>query len=489
VATSTKSSSGKTRAKHSRAPGTRKPKNPTAAEHAAAGAAAREAVPAEAHAQFAVAPDRPDPEEVLARQAATRVPDLVPIRYGRMLVSPFTFYRGAAAVMSADLAATPVSGLIAQLCGDAHLANFGLFASPERRLMFDVNDFDETYPGPWEWDVKRLTASLEIAARESGFNHKQRHAIHIATVSRYQAAMTQFAGMHELDVWYARADVDEAKEILSAHLDKGRRKVLDKAITKAHTRDSLRAFDKLTGMVEGRRRIIADPPLIVPIGDLLSGSRRADMEHQMRGLVSGYRKSVGADLRELLGAFEFVDMARKVVGVGSVGTRCWIILMRGRDDDDPLFLQVKEAQRSVLAEYGGLDNARYDNEGERVVIGQRLMQAAGDIFLGWQTVEGIDGQERDFYVRQLADWKGSIDIEHMVPDGMSAYGELCGWTLARAHARTGNRIAIAAYLGQDSAFAHAIAEFSAAYADQNERDYAGLQQAERAGRIAVQSGL
>jgi uncharacterized protein (DUF2252 family) len=446
-------------------------------------------VPPAQHAASAAAPGRRDPVEILEEQGATRVPELVPIRYGRMLVSPFTFYRGAAAVMTADLASTPNSGLTVQACGDAHLSNFGLFASPERRLLFDINDFDETLPGPWEWDVKRLAASLEVAARQAGFTEKQRRKIQLATVRRYQDAMSQFAGMHELDLWYTSFDADQLPADVTAQLKKRSKKTLDKTLAKAHTRDRYRSFNKLTEVVDGERRIVADPPLIVPVSDLLPDSAVEQFELQLRGLLARYQHTLQLDLRVLAQAFEFVDMARKVVGVGSVGTRCWIVLMRGQDDDDPLFLQVKEAQRSVLAEYGGISGSRFGNEGERVVAGQRLMQAASDIFLGWESAEGIDGKTRDFYVRQLADWKGSFEIDGAIPAGLAQYGQICGWTLARAHARSGDRVAIASYLGEDATFAHAIADFSAAYADQNENDYAELKKAERDGRITVQSGL
>jgi uncharacterized protein (DUF2252 family) len=462
---------------------------PTLDERAREGADARAEVPPAQHAQFSAAQGRRDPVEILEEQGATRVPELVPIRYGRMLVSPFTFYRGAAAVMAADLAATPTSGLTVQACGDAHLMNFGLFASPERRLMFDINDFDETYPGPWEWDVKRLAVSLEVAARENGFDKKQRRKIQLATVQRYQAAMSQFAGMHELDLWYASADADQLSTDLVAQLKKPAKKKLDRTLAKARTRDRHRSFNKLTAIVDGRRRIVADPPLIVPVSDLLPEQELERFELQLRGLLASYQHTLQPDRRVLAHAFEFVDMARKVVGVGSVGTRCWIILMRGHDDGDPLFLQVKEAQQSVLAGYGGLDGPRFENEGERVVMGQRLMQAASDILLGWESAEGIDGKARDFYVRQLADWKGSFETENALPTGLGQYGQICGWTLARAHARSGDRVAIASYLGDDAVFADAIAEFSEAYADQNERDYAELKKAEREGRITVRSGV
>ena len=449
---------------------------------------AREVTPPAAHAELPSHTAQRDPIAILERQAVDRVPELVPIRHGRMLASPFAFYRGAAAIMATDLAGTPDSGLRVQLCGDAHLSNFGLFASPERRLVFDLNDFDETHPGPWEWDVKRLAASLEIAARANELGRKQRRAIQLSMVRSYQGAMAEFAGMHELDVWYARADVADIKETLKDQLKKARRKSVDKSIAKARTRNSRRAMGKLTQLVDGERHIVADPPLVMPLRDLLPPDQRAAFEDDMRRMLGNYRKTLQTDRRVLLDKFEYVDMARKVVGVGSVGTRCWITLMYGRDADDPLFLQVKEAQRSVIAEYGGIhpDETDVECQGRRVVEGQRLMQATSDIFLGWAAADGIDGRRRDFYVRQLADWKGSAAIEDMTAMGLSDYGRLCGWTLARAHARSGDRAAIAAYLGDDTTFAHAIADFSTAYADQNERDYAAMRAAMRSGRIAVE---
>jgi uncharacterized protein (DUF2252 family) len=462
----------------------------TPSERTAVGIAARAEVPPERHAEFGPPTDRPDPVSLLASQGEPRVPELVPIRYGRMLVSPFTFYRGAAAVMTSDLAVTPVSGLTVQLCGDAHLSNFGMFGSPERQLMFDINDFDETYPGPWEWDVKRLAASFVVAGRENGFTAKERRDIVRATVRRYQAAMRDFATLRDLDVWYARVDLDTAKQVLTKPLSTAQAKKVGKSVAKARTRDSMQAYRKLVRDVDGQQRIVGAPPLIVPISDLLPDADRQVLETDISALLSRYRRTLPSDRRVLLERFAFVDMARKVVGVGSVGTRCWIVLLRGRDSDDPLFLQVKEAQRSVVADHvraQGLPTFR--SEGQRVVAGQRLMQAASDIFLGWETVDGIDGQRRDFYVRQLRDWKGSAVPETMVPKGMAAFGELCAWTLARAHARSGDRIALAAYLGDDDAFASALVEFSEQYADQNERDHAALAEAGRLGRVQVEAGL
>jgi uncharacterized protein (DUF2252 family) len=461
------------------------------AARAAAGAAARARVPLASHADSGSALEDRQPLAVLAAQAADRVPELVPIRYGRMLVSPFSFYRGAAAVMAADLAGTPTSGLVSQLCGDAHLANFGLFGTPERRLVFDLNDFDETHPGPWEWDLKRLVASLAVAGRDNGFGRKQRRRIVLATVDGYQQAMARFARMRELDVWYAQADLDEVGPRLAAELGKARRKRWDRAQARARTHDSLRATGRLTAVIGGQRRFVADPPLLVPLEDLLPQLDRERLTALLRGLLARYRGSLVADRRRLLDAFEFVDLARKVVGVGSVGTRCWVMLLRGRDDGDPLLLQVKEAGRSVLAGHvpAPANGCRHRSQGERVVIGQRLMQAASDIFLGWDTAVGIDGEQRDFQIRQLRDWKGSAIVETMDPTSMRHYGALCAWTLARAHARSGDRIAIASYLDGDVAFDHALLEFAERYADRTEADHAALAAAVGAGRIRAETGI
>jgi uncharacterized protein (DUF2252 family) len=462
----------------------------TPAERAAHGVSARAAVPPAAHSE--VGPGkREDPVSILQHQASSRIPELVPVRYGRMLVSPFAFFRGAAAVMAADLAATPNSSLRAQICGDAHLANFGLFASPERHLLFDVNDFDETYAGPWEWDVKRLAASLVIAARERSVSAKDRRKIVVASVERYREAMASFAQMGNLSVWYAHADLDEVGELLAAQLEKARRKDVAKQVSKVRTHDSLHALAKLTTVVDGRRRIRADPPLIVPLSDLAPFADEEQIQKQIRTLLDRYLQTLATDRQVLMETFDYVDMARKVVGVGSVGTRCWIVLLRGRDDGDPLFLQVKEAQRSVLADHvpADPDLPRFDNEGERVVAGQRLMQAASDIFLGWDSVEEPDGQRRDYYVRQLRDWKGSANVETMTPAEMRLYGEVCGWTLARAHACSGDRIAIVAYLGSDDVFARALADFAETYADQNERDHSALAAAAQSRGVPAEAGV
>jgi uncharacterized protein (DUF2252 family) len=459
------------------------------AARAARGRTARRRLPLDAHGECPRPPDRPDPVQVLAAQEAPRVPQLVPIRYGRMVASPFTFYRGAAAVMAGDLAALPYTGLTAQLCGDAHLSNFGMFASPERRLVFDINDFDETYPGPWEWDVKRLVASLVVAGRANGFGRKERARVVRATVGRYRTAMADFAAMRELDLWYARADLDRVGPELSSHLTKPWRKRLRRSQAKARTRDSLNAFRKMTTVVDGRRRIAAEPPLVVRLVDLMPTADRERLEGQLAGLLADYRDSLQDDRRHLLDAFRLVDVARRVVGVGSVGTRCWVVLMTGRDDDDPLLLQVKEALPSVLAPHLEVRPQTW-HEGRRVVTGQRLMQAASDIFLGWQTVvDGLDRRDHDYYVRQLRDWKGAVIVEGLDPHAMAVYGAICGWTLARAHARTGDRIAVAAYLGDGPEFDEALVEFGERYADLNERDHAALAAAVGEGRVEAHTGV
>ncbi|GAA0899126.1 DUF2252 domain-containing protein [Virgisporangium aurantiacum] len=460
-------------------------RRPTALDRAAAGRAARKVAPRAGHAEYTPAPKRRDPIDVIEAQSATRVPELVPIRYARMTESPFRFYRGAAAIMAMDLAETPRSGISAQLCGDAHMLNFRLLASPERNLLFDINDFDETLPGPWEWDLKRLVTSLVIAGRQNGFATRQRRDVVVATARSYRESMRRFAAMRNLEVWYAKVDVDVVQKLYATQLRKTGRDRLAKAISKARSKDNLMAFDRLTYVVDGQRRITSDPPLLQPIGDLLPDLERAELEDTIRGLIRGYCESLPSERRALVEQFEFVDMARKVVGVGSVGTRCWIILMLGRDERDPLLLQVKEAGPSVLAEHVG--PSRYANQGQRVVAGQRLMQAAGDTFLGWQTVQGIDGATRDFYVRQLYDWKGIAIAEQMPPEGMLRFGELCGHTLARAHARSGDRIGIAEYLGSSDAVDQALAPFAESYADQNERDHAALVEAVRTGRVEAAS--
>jgi uncharacterized protein (DUF2252 family) len=458
----------------------------TVTERAATGKRARAEVPRTSHADWAPPEDRSDPIEILERQAETRVPELVPIRYGRMLTSPFAFFRGSAAVMASDLASTPHSGLQVQLCGDAHLSNFGAFAAPDRRLVFDLNDFDETLPGPWEWDVKRLAASFAIAGRDRGFSKKVRRSVLRRTAFEYRRAMREFAGMRNLDVWYARIDVESALEELRQVASQKEIKRVQRNVAKAQTKDSLKALARLTHEVDGEPRIVSDPPLIVPIEELAgNGLDRDALEGPIVELLRTYRQTLKSDRRHLLDGYRYVHLARKVIGVGSVGTRAWIVLLTGRDKQDPLFLQCKEAEASVLEPYAG--KSRYRNHGARVVQGQWLMQAASDILLGWLPTTGIDGVARDFYVRQLWDWKRSAEIEALSPQGMEIYGRLCGWTLARAHARSGDPIAIAAYLGSGDSFDRAIAEFSELYADQAEKDYRALADAVKEGRLAAET--
>jgi uncharacterized protein (DUF2252 family) len=458
----------------------------TVTERIARGKAARAEAPRNGHAELTLSKER-DPIALLDEQTPTRVPELVPIRYGRMLVSPFAFYRGAANIMAHDLVATPRAGLTVQLCGDAHLSNFGGFATPERTLVVDLNDFDETLPGPFEWDVKRLAASFEIAGRDRGFSKAERRAAVLASIGAYRVAMQEFAAMRNLDVWYARLDAAAVQARLQAVQAKKQVKRWGQVAEKAQTKDSMRAFNKLTHVVDGRVEIVSDPPLIVPIAELAGGDV-AGVEAEVLELFRAYRRTLQRDRRKLLEGFRYVDLARKVVGVGSVGTRAWIMLLLGRDDQDPLFLQVKEAQESVLEQH--LGKSTFKNHGERVVAGQRMMQAASDIFLGWiRNPKGLDGKPRDFYLRQLWDWKASLDINLVVPRGLRLYAEVCGWTLARAHARSGDRIAIAAYLGKGRVFDRAIADFAVTYADQNERDYSALVDAVKGGRIKADQGV
>jgi uncharacterized protein (DUF2252 family) len=459
----------------------------TADERAALGRAARAEVPRSSHAEWEPPADRADPVDVQEQAGVERVPELLPIRYGRMLSSPFAFYRGAAEVMAADLADTPRSGFRVQLCGDAHLSNFGAFASPERDLVFDINDFDETHPGPWEWDVKRLAASLAVAARERDFRRRESRGIVRAAVRRYREAMRDFAAKPNLDVWYARTDVAAVMSDVRSKLSAKEMRKVELNAAKARSKDSLRALSKLTHVVEGEPRIVSDPPIVVPVAELLEDVEAEQLQERMRKLLHEYRDSLPPDRRRLLEGYRFVDMARKVVGVGSVGTRVWVILMAGRDGGDPLFLQCKEAGPSALEAF--TSPSEFDNHGERVVQGQRLMQASSDILLGWLGTTGFDGRARDFYVRQLWDWKQSADVDGMGPDALQLYGALCAWTLARAHARSGDRIAIAAYLGKGDVFDRAIGDFAERYADQNEADYSALIEASRSGRIEVAAGL
>jgi uncharacterized protein (DUF2252 family) len=451
------------------------------------GRSMRDETPRSSHGDWEPAPDRPDPVALLTDEDAGRVPELVPIRYGRMSASPFTFFRGAAEVMAWDLSRTPASGSRVQLCGDAHLSNFGGFASPERELVFDLNDFDETLPGPWEWDVKRLVASIEVAGRARDFSPKRRREMVRMAAGEYRAAMRRFAEMNTMDVWYSHVDASRLKADYGSQLAPDQVKRFERNVARAKGKDSARAYAKLAHSVNGDVRIIADPPLILPVEDLLPDAAAHELDDQMRALIGSYRETLPPDRRRLLDRFRYVHAARKVVGVGSVGSRAWVLLMLGRDSGDPLFLQAKEAQPSVLAPFAG--KSEYRNEGRRVVEGQRLMQAAGDILLGWVHVNGIDGKPRDFYVRQLWDWKSSADLERMAPATMAAYSRLCGWTLARAHARSGDAVAIGAYLGSGTSFDKAMARFAAAYADQNEADYAALLEAIADGRVAAQAGV
>jgi uncharacterized protein (DUF2252 family) len=458
-------------------------------ERAAQGKAARSVAPRSSHAEFEPAAGRTDPVDLLQRQAHTRVQELVPVRYGRMLVSSFTFFRGAAMIMAHDLAPTPRSGFDVQCCGDAHLSNFGVFASPERRLMFDINDFDETLVGPWEWDVKRLAASMLIAARDNGYRVKAQQQVVLATVGQYRMAMREFAGMGNLAVWYARLEIESLLAERAAQFKPGTFTRTEKTLAKARTRDSMSAFSKLTRASNGRVEIVDQSPLIVPLSVLApSDVEREELLRELRALLGLFHNSLAPERRALLEQFRLIDFARKVVGVGSVGTRAWIALLLGHDDNDPLFLQMKQAEASVLEEL--LGTSEFENHAQRVVAGQRRMQATSDIFLGWVRAESpLDGQPRDFYGRQLKDWKGSVDVDQMIPKAMGVYGKLCGWTLARAHARTGDRVAIASYLGRGSSFDRAILEFADAYAEQNERDYGRLVAAVKSGTLPAQRGV
>ena len=464
----------------------------TVEERKARGLAARQEAPRSSHGRWEPAPDRPDPVALLEEQAESRVPMLVPIRYGRMLVSPFTFYRGAALIMATDLARTPRSGVTVQSCGDAHLSNFGLFGSPERRMLFDINDFDETLPGPWEWDVKRLAASFEIMGRDRGFAPADRRAIVMAGVAEYRDRMRQAAGMGTLDAWYDHFEAGMLlnlvrKEVRVKRVGKADARAAEQMVAKAATRDSTRVLARRADEVDGELRIVADPPLIIPVEDLITpGSEWEDPAPLIKKLLSSYRRTLGQH-HHPIEEFRYVHVAYKMVGVGSVGTRCYIMLLLGRDHNDPLFLQIKEAQASVLERF--LGRSTYPHHGQRVVAGQRLMQAATDIFLGWQRIKGLDGVTRDYYVRQFQDWKGSADTDTMLVPGATLYSRLCAATLARAHARWGDRIAIASYLGKGDAFDRAIARFSDRYADQNERDYAAFAAAVASGRLTAQTGV
>ena len=459
----------------------------TVKNQVAAGRAARKRAPLEAHAGWRPPRGRPDPIRLLEKQAETRIPDLVPIRYGRMLTSPFAFYRGAAVIMARDLAGTPESGFRAQLCGDAHVSNFGGFASAERTLVFDINDFDETLPGPWEWDLKRLAASLEIAGREYGLPKKKRRKLVRSSVDEYQSAMHDFAEQGHMQVWYEQLDVDNLSRRWGDRLSGRARKNLAEAPTLA--KDNQRALEKLTRrQAGGKIRFAGNPPLVQRIADLVTDDQARRLEHEMHGYLDAYGQSLADDRRAILRRFTYTDLARKVVGVGSVGTRTNIILMLGRDASDPLVLQVKEATASVLEPYVGRSVYRRQH-GRRIVEGQRLIQASHDVLLGWVRGLGIDGVMHEYYVRQLWDWKVALEPSRMKPGGLRVLGQACAWTLARAHARTGDRVAISAYLDGGTGFSGAIDEFAVAYADQNERDYAALADAVEKGRITAQTGI
>ena len=465
-------------------------RHPSTAGRRELGKAARAAVPRSRHGGWQPHPSRPDPIELLQEQASTRLPELIPIRYGRMLVSPSTFFRGAACVMAWDLAQEPRTALKAQLCGDAHLSNFGTFAGPDRRLVFGINDFDETLPGPFEWDVKRLVASFEVAGRDRGFDGVARRSVDLAVARSYREAMRSFAELRTLELWYVHLDRD-LEEIVREWASRVSRKQLryfERNIAKARAKDSLRAFAKLTRVVDGHPRIVHDPPLVVPIEALARADDPDTLAAAVDAVLHYYRRTLPRDRRRLLERYRYIHAARKVVGVGSVGTRAWIMLMLGRDNRDPLFLQMKEAEASVLEPY--LGRSEFENHGQRVVEGQRLMQAASDIMLGWiRTTEWIDGVNRDFYIRQLWDGKGSAPVDVLDPDALGRYGELCGWALARAHARSGDAVAIGSYLGAGNTFDRAMCVFADRYADQNERDYETLRHAADAGRIIVRTGL
>ncbi len=458
----------------------------SADERAQQGKSARRLAPRSSHARHQRAAQAGPPIELLEEQAKTRVPDLVPIRYGRMLVSPFAYFRGAALPMAADLAAAPNSGLTVQICGDAHLSNFGVFGSPERHLVFDVNDFDETAPGPWEWDVKRLAASLEVAGRDDGFPTQERETIVSCAVRSYRRSMREFASMSMLDAWYAHLDVEELLPRFQALLDPKKTPSVWRAITKARAHDSHQAFDKLAHTVDEEPRIVSDPPLIVPIEEFGMDIHSSVGGEWLQNMIRSYGRTLQPDRRHLLEQHRIVHLARKVVGVGSVGTDAWIVLLLDHTHREPLFLQVKQAEASVVERF--TSKGIYANHGQRVVYGQRMMQAAGDIFLGWER-HSRNGQVRDYYIRQLRDWKGSADISGMTPAGMNLWGRMCGWTLARAHARTGDRVAIASYLGGSDVFERAIVKYARSYADQNEKDFAALQAAVRSGKVVAEPAM
>ncbi len=451
--------------------------------HERRGKDGRGPAPRSSQGVWAPAAGRLDPIDILMAQAASRVQELVPLRNGRMLASPFTFYRGSAAIMAADLAHTPTSGIRVQLCGDAHLSNFGGYASPDRQLVFDLNDFDETLPGPWEWDVKRLMASLAIAGRDRGFSDRERALAVRSASAAYRRTMHEMAAMSQLEVWYSRLTADDVRRRWGDSAGRKGLRQLDRQIAKAMTKHSARAAAKLTGTVGGQQRFLSDPPLITPVSELLDEHEVVAFDGLVEQALKGYRSSLTGSHRHLIEQFTYADAARKVVGVGSVGTRAWVVLMLGVVDDEPLVLQLKEAGRSVLEVAAG--TSIFEKQGQRVVTGQQMMQASSDIFLGWTRTSAAGSVSRDFYIRQLWDWKLSADIGGHDPSTMAIYGQMCGWVLARAHARAGDRVAIAAYLGRNDAFDVAMGEFAEAYADQNERDYERFVEGARTQRFEV----
>jgi len=459
----------------------------TPSERSAFGKSVRDRVPRSQHGGWQPGPGRTDPLEILALQATTRIPELVPIRYGRMAVSPFAFFRGAAAVMASDLATEESTGLDVQLCGDAHLSNFGGFASPERFMIFDVNDFDETIPGPFEWDLKRLAASLEIAGRDREFDEAICCSMVTQASCSYRLAMREFASMRDLDIWYTRLDMDAVVTRWGSQAGRKLTELFQHRLTKAQSKDHLAALAKLTVVEDGRLKFVENPPLLVPAEDVFTDVYTGHTLPRLLEALTDYRLTLSGERQRLLDKYEFADLARKVVGVGSVGTRCWVAAFVGRDLEDPLFLQIKEAEAAVGEPF--LSKSRFANQGQRVVEGQRLMQGASDIFLGWVRFEGDDGISRDFYLRQLWDSKLSVDIDRITAEGMAIYAQMCGWTLARAHARSGDPIAIGSYLGNGTRFDRSMAEFAATYADQNERDHAMLTRAIAGGQIQATSGV
>ena len=425
-------------------------------ERIARGRSARIGTPRSSHALYESSGTRRDPIGLLEEQSRTRVPALIPVRYGRMLVSPFAFFKGAAIVFASDLAPTPTSGMTAQLCGDAHMSNFGVFASPERYLYFDVNDFDESAPGPWEWDVKRLAASLEIAGRDNDYSSEQRRAVVRSTVRSYREAMREFSAMSMLDVWYAHLDIDRLLPRFHSLLNPTNTADTWHVLARARAQDSHRSLDMLVELVGDEPRIAADPPVIVPIEEL-GWDLDSTSVKWLHAMVRSYAPTLQPELRHLLDQYRLVHVARKVVGIGSVGLDTWIVLLLEHAYGSPVLLQVKRAETSVLERFG--PKGAFSNHGQRVVWGQRLMQATDDIFLGWERTTR-EGEESDYYIRQLPDWQGSADLAGLTPAGMELWGRMCGWTLARGHARSGDRIAIGAYLGKSDSFDRAAVKFA-----------------------------